>query len=99
MNYLIFATDKPGMLETRIDIRQKHRRYLRQEHSVNVLEGGPTLCHETGEMNGTLLIVDAESLEQVQEFVQGDPYSEAGLFENIDIRRWQSVKIVQGEEI
>ncbi|MNW21367.1 YciI-like protein [compost metagenome] len=39
-------------------------------------------------MNGTLLVVEAMSLSEVQAFLGDDPYVRAGLFEHIEIRPW-----------
>ncbi|MOA69943.1 YciI-like protein [compost metagenome] len=39
-------------------------------------------------MNGTLLIIEASSLPEVEAFIQDDPYVQAGLFTSIQIRPW-----------
>jgi uncharacterized protein YciI len=88
--FIIFATDKCGLLEQRTLTRPKHQYYLRN-HSLEglvVVHGGPTLSEKNNTMNGTLLIVEAINLEQVQEFIKNDPYYQAGIFESLDIRPW-----------
>lgn len=89
--YAVFATDKPGLRELRERIRPAHRAYLREasEHSVFVRLGGPTLAPQCDAMNGTLLVIEAERLDDVERFVHGDPYMRAGLFERIEIRPWE----------
>jgi len=99
MIYVIFGTDKTGMLALREKIRPEHRRYLRQRHKVTVIQGGPTLCDRDLSMNGSLIVVESETLAQVTEFIERDPYSQAGLFESVDIRPWKSVPIIRGEKI
>ncbi|MNR23761.1 YciI-like protein [compost metagenome] len=39
-------------------------------------------------MNGTLLVIEAHSLPEVEAFVQDDPYVQAGLFASVQIRPW-----------
>lgn len=89
MYFVVFTTDKPGMQTVRMRTRPAHRAYLREhQHPVSVIIGGPTLSPKEQEMNGTLLIVEAESLEQVHTFLIDDPYLQADLFEDVVIRPW-----------
>ncbi|MDT4886907.1 YCII-related domain protein [compost metagenome] len=39
-------------------------------------------------MNGSLLVVEAASLAEVQAFLDDDPYVRAGIFERVEIRPW-----------
>jgi hypothetical protein len=39
-------------------------------------------------MNGTLLVVEANSVEDVQAFLADDPYMQAGIFEQVVVRPW-----------
>ena len=88
--FAVFATDKPDMLEVRERVRPVHRTYLRTalEHGVFVRLGGPTLTQQCDAMNGTLLVIEAEGIDEVMAFVDNDPYMQAGLFERVEIRPW-----------
>lgn len=88
--FAVFATDKPGHQEARDQARAKHRQYLRapSPHNVVVRLGGPTLESVGGRMNGTLLVIEAKSIEEVQAFLEDDPYTQAGIFEHVVIRPW-----------
>lgn len=90
MFFAIFGTDKPGMQEAREQLRPSHRSYLRApgSHPVKVRLGGPTLDANAVAMNGTLLVVEADALQQVEAFVRDDPYAGAGLFQTLEIRPW-----------
>jgi hypothetical protein len=57
-------------------------------HRVIVWLGGPTLDDAGEAMNGTLLVIEAGSLPEVEAFIQEDPYVRAGLFATIQIRPW-----------
>lgn len=88
--FAIFATDKPGLQPLRNEIRAQHRQYLREPHPHRVVVhlGGPTLTKCAGVMNGTLLVVEADSLGETEAFFADDPYARAGLFERVEIRPW-----------
>ncbi|MNK79051.1 YciI-like protein [compost metagenome] len=50
--------------------------------------GGPILDDAGTAMTGTLLVIEAASLPEVEAFMQDDPYVQAGLFASIQIRPW-----------
>lgn len=90
MFFVMFATDKPGHAQVRASVREPHRLYLRDPgtHKVRVHLGGPTLDEESEQMNGTMLVIEADSIDEVRAFVADDPYSQAGLFSAVEIRPW-----------
>lgn len=90
MYFVVFGTDKPNYLHVREAQRPAHREYLRNPgaHVVKVHLGGPTLDPSGQHMNGTLLVVEAESEAAVRAFLADDPYSRAGLFATLEVRPW-----------
>lgn len=88
--FAVFATDRPRLETLRRQIRPAHRAHLRDPspHPVVVRLGEPTLDERDGRMNGTLLVVEAASLDEVQAFLADDPYVRAGLFQRVEIRPW-----------
>ncbi len=88
--FAVWATDRPGALERRTRVREEHRQRLRRAEGlgIRVLHGGPTLCAQDQHMNGTLLIVEAATLEAVRQFIEGDPYMREGVYESVLIRPW-----------
>ena len=90
MFFLVLATDAPGMASVRQDVRPVHRTYLRNpgNHQIKVHLGGPTLTTQGEDMNGTLLVVEADDIAAVSDFVADDPYSQAGVFKSVEIRPW-----------
>jgi uncharacterized protein YciI len=89
--FAVLATDRPGTQAVRASVRPTHREYLRSpgNHAVVVRLGGPTFGADGETMNGTLLVVQADAIEDVERFVRDDPYSRNDLFESVVIRRWQ----------
>jgi len=89
MYFMVIGTDKPNSLALRTATRKAHRNWLRGDHaSVTVLQSGASLNRDSTTMDGSLLIVAAESYNDVLLFSQADPYFKANLFETVDIRRW-----------
>ena len=82
--YALTCIDKPNALERRMAAREAHVAYIR-ERLASVKLAGPFL-DARDEMAGSLLIVEAESLEDAQAFNAGDPYTLAGLWQSVDIR-------------
>ncbi len=89
MYFVVFTTDKVKQLELREKLRSEHRIHLREhQHPVKVVIGGPTLDDQGVNMNGTLLVIEAKSLEDVNSYLQDDPYIKNNLFDSIVIRPW-----------
>ncbi|ETD82756.1 YciI family protein [Rhodobacter capsulatus] len=87
MLYAVICKDKPGALQTRLDTRAAHLAYI--ETTGIVAMAGPFL--EAGQMCGSLVILDCESLEAAQAWAAGDPYAAAGLFESVSVTEWKKV--------
>jgi uncharacterized protein len=45
------------------------------------MEDGKTMC-------GSLVVIEAASLDAAQAIAAGDPFAEAGLFAQVEIRPW-----------
>ncbi|MFD1880294.1 YciI family protein [Paracoccus pacificus] len=87
MLYALICRDKPGALQTRLDTREAHLAHIRQSGIVAM--AGPLI--EDGEMRGSLVILDAETLEQAQAWADADPYKAAGLFASVQLNEWKKV--------
>lgn len=91
MLYAVWARDAAGMLARREQVRERHRQRLREPgaHPVRVVLAGPTFDDAGTAMNGTLLVVEAASIDAVRAFVAADPYVEAGVYADVDVRPWR----------
>ena len=87
MFYVLICTDKPKSLHTRLKTRPAHLEYLEELGDVLKL-GGPMLDEDSGEPNGSLLVVEATSEQEARAIAESDPFNEAGIFASIDVRRW-----------
>ncbi|NBD31263.1 MAG: YciI family protein [Alphaproteobacteria bacterium] len=88
MRYTLICNDKPGQLEMRKANRGAHLAYVEETGVVEM--AGPFL-NDAGEMCGSLLVLEVETMEQAQAWADDDPYAKAGLFETVSIRPWKKV--------
>lgn len=83
----LIARDKPGALQTRKDNRAAHLAYI--EETGVVQQAGPLIV--SGEMAGSLVILDVDSMGAAEVWAENDPYAKAGLFESVELIEWKRV--------
>lgn len=93
MLFLRICFDAPGKGELRNQFREKHRAYLKPfiapGQSVHLVQAGPMCVSDDDDTNlGSFMIVEADSIAQVQAFHEGDPFTLEGVFGRVDICRW-----------
>ena len=86
--YVLVCNDKPDSLELRLANRQAHLAYARG-FADRLKVAGP-LLDEAGNMAGSLLILEADSLEDARGFNLGDPYQKAGLFASVQVTAFKA---------
>ena len=86
--FAIICTDKPGEgLALRKANREKHLGWLNGLGAA-VKAAGPFL-DEGGNPAGSLIIIEAGSLDAAEAIAGEDPYRKAGVFAEVDIRPWK----------
>ena len=88
MHVAVFATDKPGMAETRLAARPAHLEYLKSL-GPKIVIGGPLLDPAGEIMSGSLVVFDVADEAEARALLAGDPYSKAGIFETVTVRPWR----------
>lgn len=88
MFFALFCQDKPNAIQTRMNARMDHLKYV--EDSGVVAQAGP-LVNEEGVMSGSLIILDVDDLTAAQRWADGDPYKAADLFASVQIVQWNKV--------
>lgn len=86
--YVLVCNDKPDSLELRMANREAHLAYAR-DFSDRLKVAGP-LLDEAGNMAGSLLILEADSLEDARAFNLDDPYQKAGLFASVQVTAFKA---------
>jgi uncharacterized protein YciI len=87
-HFVLICIDKPESLALRMATREAHFAYGRSTPGAIRL-GGPFLS-ETGEMAGSMIILEATDLAAAQAWHEADPYRQAGLFERVEILPWRA---------
>jgi len=88
MRVALICIDKIGALQTRLDNRAAHLAHIAETGVVEM--AGPFL-NESGQMTGSLVILNVDTVENAQEWAMLDPYSKAGLFQSVTISEWKKV--------
>lgn len=84
----LIARDKKGALPVRQENRPAHVEYLKS--GTVVQQAGP-LLDDAGEMCGSLIILEVPDMAAAEDWVAGDPYGKAGLFESVELIPWNRV--------
>jgi uncharacterized protein YciI len=87
MLFAAICTDKPGSLDKRKANRPEHLAYLKSLGEALVL-AGPFTEEDGTSMNGSLIVIEAASLDDARKIIGGDPFAKAGIFANVEIRPW-----------
>ena len=88
MRFALMTKDKPGALQTRKDNREAHLAYIAETGVVEM--AGPVL-DDAGEMCGSLIVLEVDDLAAAQSWADNDPYTKAGLFNDVTLRAWKKV--------
>lgn len=88
MLYALICTDKqPGGLAIRKETRPAHLEYI-ASLGAKVKIAGPLLTDDGETPTGSLIIVEADNIDEAKQLADGDPYAKAGVFETVEIRAW-----------
>jgi len=88
MLFAFICTDKPESLPIRKEKRPEHLAYL-TSLGETLKFAGPFTAEDGETMNGSLVVVEAESLEAARAIADGDPFARAGVFATVEIRPWK----------
>lgn len=89
--YVLYAKDKPGSLERRLEYYPAHRAFLETRNEVedvSVVMSGPLQTDDGTTMIGSLLLIEAPSREAVERFIAEDPFTHAGIWADVHISRF-----------
>lgn len=84
MQYALVAYDKPNALQRRLDVRPDHLKHLESLGDKLVL-AGPFL-DEQGNMVGSIVVVEADSLAEAEAALRSDPFVLNGVFDSMTIK-------------
>ena len=87
MLFAITARDKPGMADQRIAVRPVHLDYLKGLGDRVALAGA--LLDGNGTPEGTLVVMEAETIEAATASFEADPFFKQGIFGSYEIKPWR----------
>lgn len=97
MAYMIYTCDKPQHKQVRDEFREAHYAYLMAHKHLLIASGG--LQDDSAQsILGGLIVLDVDTLDEVQAFVESDPFTRAGLFERVEVVRWK-MAFFDGERV
>lgn len=86
--YAVFTHFTEGAAEKRAPHREAHLAHLRELHAQGMLLLGGALQNP---MDAGLLILRAESPEEIEKVLAEDSYAKNGIWVRIEIREWSVV--------
>ena len=88
MPYAIQTVDKPNSGALRAKVRDEHLKYL-DANTHRLLAAGAVINDDGTGGHGGILIVDTDVRKEAEDFIAGDPFTKAGLFEKVTVTRWR----------
>jgi uncharacterized protein len=85
--FALVAHDRPSHVATRMEIRPAHLKFL-DDLGDTVKFAGPFL-NDANEGVGSIVIIEAGSLDEARAIFARDPYAVAGLFDSITVKPWR----------
>ena len=89
MQFIITAYDGEGMLDKRMEVRSRHLEGIERIREHVICAGG--LLDDEGKMKGSVLIMEYESREQLDEYLAGEPYVQEHVWQRIEVERMNVV--------
>ena len=89
MQYIIKAYDGEGMLDKRMEISTRHLEGIERIKEHVICAGG--LLDDEGKMKGSVLIMEYESREQLDEYLANEPYVQENVWQKIEVERMNVV--------
>ncbi|MBD8604568.1 MULTISPECIES: YciI family protein [unclassified Pseudomonas] len=84
MLYVIYCRDNPSTPTLRDEFYDAHRAYLKSA-SIKILVAGPYTSTDSEKKIGSMLVVEAESLEQATNFQKNDPFALNNVWSEVSI--------------
>jgi hypothetical protein len=89
MLYILICRDKPEVgLERRMAARPDHLSYL-EAAGEKVRIGGAMLTSDEQSPIGSVIVIEAGTIDEARRFAQSDPYVKADVFSDVEIYPWR----------
>ena len=89
MQFRVRAYDGEGKLPKRMEVRPRHFENMERMKDHVVCAGG--MLDEFGKMIGSLLVMEFENREQLDDYLSNEPYVVERVWERIEVERMNVV--------
>lgn len=89
MQFIIRAYDGEGMLYKRMEVRPRHLEGIDKIRDHVICAGG--LLDDEGKMKGSVLIMEYDTREQLDEYLANEPYVQEHVWVKIEVERMNVV--------
>ena len=89
MQFIVKAYDGKGMLNKRMEVRPRHLEGIERIKEHAICAGG--LLDDEGKMKGSVLIMEYDSREQLDEYLANEPYVQENVWQKIEVERMNVV--------
>lgn len=87
MLFAMIAKDRPGTIDQRLAVRPVHLQHLESLGQQLRLAGA--LLNAEGTPEGSLVVIEAETLEAATAIFNADPFVSEGIFDSVEIKPWR----------
>jgi uncharacterized protein len=89
MLYLRICKDRTGAFDLREKHMEAHSAYMRSG-KIEIVQAGPMCISDADNAHiGSFMIIEARSRAEVQTFHDDDPFTDAGVYGEVTICRWE----------
>jgi len=85
MQFVIRAYDGEGMLDKRMEVRPRHLKGMEVMREHVICAGG--LLDDEGKMKGSMLVMEFENRNELDEYLAQEPYVVEHVWEKIEVER------------
>jgi hypothetical protein len=96
MQFIITAHDGENMQEKRMAVRPRHLENMSKVKGKVICAGG--LLDDEGKMKGSVLVMDFETRELLDEYLISEPYLTEHVWEKVEVEI-MNVVILNGEKV
>ena len=96
MQFIIRAYDGENSLDKRMAARPKHLENLTKIDGKLICGGG--LLDDAGKMKGSIMIMEFDNREKLEQYLETEPYIVEHVWEKFDVEN-MNVVIVNGEKV
>lgn len=89
MQFIIKAYDGEGMLDKRMEVRPRHLEGIDKIREHVICAGG--LLDDEGKMKGSVLIMEYDNREQLDDYLVNEPYVQEHVWVKIEVERMNVV--------